>query len=168
MRKYGGSNIAGPAWPPDTGTQRAPAAGGREAQVLSDHGILMKIALFPILCLCIAALGAGRSFAQAPPGWQIRGGYQAPGPILLPPYCYSGRIACVDLAGGQARSARQRRFDALRHAPAVDHAPAATGLWIVPPFAYLPPPTPEDQIQPAYRDHSVIRPEFRNSGQPIQ
>ncbi len=128
----------------------------------------MKVDLLPILCLCIAALGAGRAFAQAPPGWQIRGGYQAPGPILLPPYCYSGRIACADLPGVQARTARQRRFDALRNAPEVDRAPAAASLWIAPPFAYLPPPTAEEQIQPAYREHSVIRPEFKNTGQPIQ
>ena len=128
----------------------------------------MKVTVLSILCLCTAALGAERTFAQAPPGWQIRGGYQAPAPILLPPDCYSGRIACADLPGAQSRSARQRRFDALRNAPEAGHAPAATSLWIVPPHVYLPPPTAEDQIQPAYREHSVIRPEFKNSGQPNQ
>lgn len=128
----------------------------------------MKVALLPVLCLSIAALAPSLSFAQAPPGWQIHGGYQAPAPILLPPNCYTGRIACAGLPETQSRTARQRRFDALRNAPDADRASTPTSPWIVPPHVYLPPPTAEDQIQPAYRERSVIRPEFRNSGQPIQ
>jgi hypothetical protein len=62
-------------------------------------------------------------------------------------------------AGPDVRTAirRERRFDALREEPP---APPV-GLSSDRP---LPPPTPDDQIQPAYRDASRIRQTFERSG----
>jgi hypothetical protein len=57
---------------------------------------------------------------------------------------------------------RQRRFDELRRGPT---APA-TGAPFRPAATSPPKPTPDSQIQPAYRNSSVVRPEFAESGRP--
>jgi len=63
---------------------------------------------------------------------------------------------------------RQRRFDDLRQEPAAAPTGFPASPWLAPPAYYLPPPTPEKHIQPEYRERSVLRPEFRESGQPAQ
>ena len=143
----------------------------------------MNIALQRTLCLPIAILGASHSFAQiapvasigvgsqfpAAPGWGVRGGLPPPGLIASPWGCYPGTAGCIDPSGRRLSLERQRRFDALRQEPANERAGASSSLWLAPPAPrYLPPPTSEDQIQPAYRDSSVVRPEFRDAGTPIQ
>jgi len=58
---------------------------------------------------------------------------------------------------------RQRRLDELRKDPPKIKADATGIPWIEPQARYLPPPTPEKQIQPAYRDRSVLRSEYRDA-----
>ena len=143
----------------------------------------MNIALLRTLCLPIAILGAADSFAQLAPaasfgvggqfpaasGWGVRGGVPPPGLIASPWGCYPGTAGCIDPTGRRLSLERQRRFDALRQEQASERPGASTSLWLAPPAPrYLPPPTSEDQIQPAYRDSSVVRPEFRDAGTPIQ
>ena len=56
---------------------------------------------------------------------------------------------------------RQRRFDNPRQ-----DAPV-TGVLPMPRQWPMPPPTPENEVQPAYRERGSVRPEFRDSGKPI-
>jgi hypothetical protein len=56
---------------------------------------------------------------------------------------------------------RQHRFDLLRQ-----DVPAS-GAAYLPQVRQMPPPTPESEVQPAYRESGAIRPEFRDSGTPL-
>jgi len=88
---------------------------------------------------------------------------------------YIGIVAspwgCSTAWGGCARPTdwrlmleRQRRFDDLRQDSNTAPHFAATNPWHGWSGAPLPPPTPEKHIQPAYRDRSVLRPEYREDG----
>lgn len=78
--------------------------------------------------------------------------------LLESPECGPARPGCKLPPAVRRQVMRQARLEALRDASAgavaamPDHAAPA------------PPPTPEDQIQPAYRDHGTVRPEFSRSG----
>lgn len=100
----------------------------------------------------------------ATPAWSVRGGVARSDLAARRWGCHPGSGACIGGTELRLILERQRRFDFLRNELPADQAPAAGGLWRVPPYAYLPPPTPEDQIVPAYRDRSVLRPEFQDSG----
>lgn len=157
--------------------------------------VAIRIAVLRMLCFACAILCFSQAFAQVGfaasffigrpgmlvPGRAIWGGYPGvaqfgapwggyPGAALFgaPWGCYPGWGGCFGALDLRLMLERQRRFDALRYEPVVDPLLATTGLWRVPPYLYLPPPTPVEQIQPAYRERSVIRPEFRGSGEPIQ
>jgi hypothetical protein len=142
----------------------------------------MRALALPVLFLVCAALFAGRSMAQDTQGAAsgtrapvagaanpvIAGGYRPAWPGAYAGVCYS--IWCAGAGPWQWRTTleRQRRLDELRR----DATPAAVGpapaLWNDPQGIYLPPPTPEKQIQPAYRDRSVLRPEFRDKADSSQ
>ena len=145
--------------------------------------MLNKVRQFVLAtCCCLwAGLPAPEASAQvrnsgwlAPDGsffdtsaWSIPGGAAGPG---LPAHrwvCHPGWGACVGGRELRLILERQHRFDALRNEAPPAQIPLARGLWRVPPLAYLPPPTPLDQIVPAYRDHSLLRPEFQDSGKPL-
>ena len=104
----------------------------------------------------------------ATPAWTVWGGAVRSDLAARRWGCHPGWGAC--LGGTELRLIleRQRRFDSLRNEPPADQAPVTGALWRVPPFAYLPPPTPVDQIVPAYRDRSILRPEFQDSGKSLQ
>jgi len=134
------------------------------------------------LVLVGAATFVGRSMAQDTPaaGSVARepvAGVPAPraasGHRSLWPGGYAGvcyPIWCGGASPWQWRKMleRQRRLDELRKDPAAAATGPAAGPWDEPQGHYLPPPTPEKQIQPAYRDRSVVRPEFRDRSQELQ
>lgn len=97
-----------------------------------------------------AAAGAAWGGYRRP--WMVTGPWEC-----VPPWCAGPYITWSMLE-------RQRRFDELRRATARNPAPAPANLW--PQATQLPPPTPESHIQPAFRDHSVVRPEFDDVGRP--
>ncbi len=148
--------------------------------VLSELSIVRRVVLAMCCCLCVGLL-APQAWAQAriagaltqggpfigAPAWSVWGGAARSGFATHRWVCHPGWGAC--LGGTELRLIleRQYRFDALKNDAQVDQAPLAQGLWGAPPHAYLPPPTPEDQIVPAYRDRSVLRPEFQDSGKPL-
>ena len=103
----------------------------------------------------------------AAPAWSVWGGAVRSDFAARHWGCHPGWGACIGSAELRLILERQRRLDVLRNESAADQAPSAGGLWRVPPYAYLPPPTPEDQIVPAYRDRSVPRPEFQDSGKSL-
>jgi len=124
------------------------------------------------------APGAFAQSADTPQPRQGRAGESAatsrlwigyPGGLLASPWsCRSPGCAGVGTYALWITLERQRRFEDLRQGSAAAQAPVATGLWLPPPGYYLPPPTPEKSIQPQFRDRSVVRPEFRDSGQVIR
>lgn len=127
-------------------------------------------------CLC-AGLHAPQAGAQAgmagslyrggpyvaTPAWSVWGSAARSALATRRWGCHPGWGGCIGGTELRLILERQRRLDVLRNEPPADQAPLAGGLWRVPPFAYLPPPTPEDQIVPAYRDRSILRPEFQDS-----
>ena len=138
--------------------------------------------IVPAMCCCLwAGLPAPQAWAQAriagsltqggpfigAPAWSVRGGAARSGFATHRWVCHPGWGACLGGSELRLMLERQHRFDALRNAAPADQGPVERGLWRVPPHAYLPPPTPLDQIVPAYRDRSVLRPEFQSSGKPL-
>jgi hypothetical protein len=134
-----------------------------------------------VFAAVLAAAGAARSQAQLAAGATIEWGWPGYGPYV--PYSYGpywyGRIgpwgacgpgACVD--NPYLRRAIQRELARLEYLRELEErAPrgfqshrtplyGARGDW--------PPPTPEAQVQPAYRGSGEIRPEFGGAGQPRQ
>lgn len=94
-----------------------------------------------------------------PPGHY---GGRPPTGLIAPPWgCAPGVRNCISQEELRIILERQRRFDILRQ-----DAPAA-GVWPVPQVRQLPPPTPESEVQPAYRGSGAIRPEFNESGTPL-
>ena len=129
----------------------------------------------------LAAVGAAESQAQVAAGATVGWGWPGYGPYG--PYRYGlygyGRIgpwgscgfgACVD--SPYVRRAIRRELEQLEYLRELEERaqwgfpPAGTPLyglrrdWV--------PPTPEAQVQPAYRDSGEIRPEFSRAGQPRQ
>jgi hypothetical protein len=130
-----------------------------------------------ILVLVALAAGPGAALAQA---GVVVGGAVARlpfpyGPVA--PYAYgvyapwgpcpAGR--CADPASVRRYIAREIRFQELRSAA---EAPAGGGFARPgeSPFSaprYLPPPTPDSEIQPRYQGSGDLLPEFREAGQAI-
>jgi hypothetical protein len=94
-----------------------------------------------------------------PPGFHA--GRPPPGLIAPPWGCAPGVRNCISQEELRILLERQRRFDNLRQ-----DAPV-TGVLPMPQQRPMPPPTPENEVQPAYRESGSIRPEFRDSGTPI-
>ena len=110
------------------------------------------------------AIGAGfRGFYGVPYAYGVPFGYGLYDPWFscLPPYF------CRDPWQLRVELERERRMQELREL-ATPSAPRAYGLgdgpwgW----QRYIPPPTPEANIQPAYRGVSQLRPEYEQSAQP--
>ena len=130
----------------------------------------------------VAAAGAVPSHAQLAAratmgwGWPGNGPYA---PYLHGRYWYYGWAspwgpcgagACVD--NPYQRRAIQRELAQLEHLRELEER-AQRGLQsygtpLSGARGDLPPPTPEAQVQPAYRGSGTIRPEFSGSGQPRQ
>ena len=85
-----------------------------------------------------------------------------PAGLIAPPWgCAPGMRNCISREELRIMLERQRRFDLLgQDAP-------ASGAGNLPQVRQLPPPTPDSEVQPAYRDSGSIRPEFRDSGTPL-
>ncbi len=89
------------------------------------------------------------------------------------PYAAWGVCApgpCVDPIEVQRYVARELRLQALRNESPVS-APGGFARPGESPYAaprYLPPATPDSEIQPAYRGSGEVRPEFRDAGQVLQ
>jgi len=121
--------------------------------------------------------GAGAALAQ--PGMVISGAAAMPGLPYGPvaPYAYgmyapwgpcpSGR--CADSASVRRYIAREIRLQELRNAPGVPVGGGFTPPGESPYGAprYLPPPTPESELQPSYRGSGDVRPEYRDAGEAI-
>jgi hypothetical protein len=128
-----------------------------------------------MLCMWLVATGGGQAIAQgtqlyigalpAAPGWTMQGATPVDGRPPIRWGCVPGSPHCVTSEAYRLVLERQRRFETLGQ-DASQAAPPPS-IWRVPQTRYLPPPTPEADIQPAYRDRGVVRPEFRDSGQPI-
>lgn len=129
---------------------------------------MVRLTMLTMCCCLFTGLLAPQAGAQAGvAGSLTRGGAALFDPVTRRWGCHPGWGAC--LGGTELRLIleRQYRFDTLRNEPPAAQVPLAGGLWRVPPHAYLPPPTPGDQIVPAYRDSSVLRPDFQDSGKPL-
>lgn len=131
-----------------------------------------------VVAVVLAAAGSTPSLAQVVAGTAVGWGWPGYGPYL--PYRFwpqwygwsgpCGAGLCVD--NPYLRRAIQREVAQLEflrelegRAQRGDHAYGrplylTRGDW--------PPPTPEAQVQPAYRDSGEIRPEFIATGQPRQ
>jgi hypothetical protein len=79
-------------------------------------------------------------------------------------FCHPVRGGCADAMSLRLVLDRQRRLERLSEADEARFG--ATGTWLGPPVPYRPPPTAADQIQPEYRERSLLRPEFRETGLP--
>ena len=138
--------------------------------------------IVPAMCCCLwAGLPAPQAWAQkriagsltqggpfiGAPAWSVRGGAARSAFASHRWVCHPGWGAGLGGAELRLMLERQHRFDALRNAAPADQGPVERGLWRVPPHVYLPPPTPLEQIMPAYREHSVLRAEFQYSGKPL-
>jgi hypothetical protein len=82
-------------------------------------------------------------------------------PYLVPDPCYPYGT-CTSLL-------REERLQRRRPLAPGESAPAGPDIWgnTGSPWGYvrrLPPPTPESQIQPRYRDSGTIRPEYAGGG----
>jgi hypothetical protein len=127
-----------------------------------------------LVCCAVLLLSPGAAFAQ--PGVVIVGRVGWPWPAYGPywsypygayaPWSACRRGFCPDdlwLLGAIRREMQQEelRRDLERRAGA-GFPQGGESLYGVP--RYLPPPTPESQLQPAYRGSGDVRPEYRNSG----
>lgn len=93
-----------------------------------------------------------------PPGFSAG---RPPAGLIAPPWgCAPGMRNCISQDELRIILERQRRLDSLRR-------DATPGVLLAPQVRTLPPPTPESEVQPAYKGSGSIRPEFRDSGTPI-
>lgn len=102
----------------------------------------------------VLLLAGGVAFAQADAGVAR---------MLESPECGPARPGCQLSPAARRQLLRQARLEGLRQAA---EAPAAASP--ASKQAQLPPPTAEEQIQPAYHEHGLVRPEFRGSGEAIR
>jgi hypothetical protein len=129
----------------------------------------VRSALFAILLLAasrcpaqtVAGAGAQPSSA-APAGTIVQRRQLMPYPV----YLYPGSCFPYGACGSLLWEIRPPRRSAL---PPETARPAEPDIWATSgsPWGYLrrlPPPTPEGQIQPGFRDASTIRPEFGEAG----
>ena len=82
--------------------------------------------------------------------------------------CYPGTRGCISHAELATLLERLRQAEGPGQEQAAAPKVNQTSPWVAPQSRYLPPPTAQDQIMPEYRDRSVVRPEFRDSGTPMQ
>ena len=141
-----------------------------------DSPRAMRHAASLVLCFVLGTMSASGASAQAiftvsshvglevspVPTWSVAVRGVRPGWLAQP--CVPIGPGCVGMADLRSVLERQRRFDILRQDPPPAQTGAAAGIWVVPPRRYLPPPTSEDQILPAYRERSVVRPEWSERG----
>lgn len=129
----------------------------------------------------IAAAGVAPSQAQSAAGATIGWGWPGYGPFVpyrsgaywygwIGPWGPCSVGACVD--NPYLRRAIQRELAQLEHLRELEER-AQRGLQSYGTSLYgargdWPPPTPEAQVQPAYRGSGEIRPEFSGIGQPRQ
>jgi hypothetical protein len=142
---------------------------GRQPARSSDAATLRILGFWFTALACVQAIAQGVPAAplhSISPGAAWIG--RSPAGLIAPPWgCAPGQSDCIGRAELRLILERQRRFELLKQdASGVQPAPVS-GIWQVPQARNLPPPTPESQIQPAYRDSSVVRPEFRDVGMPI-
>jgi len=117
--------------------------------------------LWPALQRAEAATPSSGQPAEAAATVAGRAGGAYAGIVTSPWGCYPGWNGCATPTNWRSLLERQRRFDDLRRDSTTAPHPSATNPWHGWSGAPLPPPTPEKQIQPAYRDRSVLRPEYR-------
>lgn len=119
-----------------------------------------RLLLASVLACALAPARAGGPAAAATVyGWPTWSGAAVIYPWYLPPGPCPGSWAC---AGWGWEDRRPWRRPVAPEQPSFDEQDiwGTTGS----PWGYvrrLPPPTPESQIQPAYRDASTIRPEYQ-------
>lgn len=114
---------------------------------------------------CLAALALGAPAAAAAGGAVIVGPVWPgpwPGWPVASPFVYPGACLPYGRCFGPPWDERRQRQRPMAPDPS---PPADADLWGAAgsPWGYvrrLPPPTPESQIQPRYRDASTIRPEY--------
>ena len=119
-----------------------------------------------LLCALVLAAPLAASAQWAPhhpyPAWGASVVYGHGGPWIggaCGGYAYGYGYGCGLGPDFRIQLRRELRFQALREGDPPATQPA------FPLFQRdLPPPTPESDIQPAYRDASQIRPEFRRPG----
>lgn len=129
----------------------------------------------------LAAAGATPSQAQSAAGATIGWGWPGYGPAVSyrigphwhgwnGPWELCGASACVD--NRYLRRAIQRelaQFEYLRELEQrAQRGFQSSGTPLSGMRGDWPPPTPEAQVQPAYRGSGEIRPEFSGTGQPLQ
>lgn len=129
----------------------------------------------------LAAAGAAPSQAQVATGATIGWGWPGYGPWVpsrygpywnwwIGPRGPCGSSACVD--NPYLRRAIQRELAQLEYLREIEErAQRSLQSYGTPLYGTRgdwPPPTPEAQVQPAYRGSGEIRPEFSGSGQPRQ
>lgn len=136
--------------------------------VASGQGVggaraLAMLAMALTLVLAAGSVAAGMTNVQgtayARPVWP---GYMPGYPVMYPTYLYPGAClpygTCADAWWAERRP--WRRPVAPSQPPVVEQDIwGSTGS----PWGYvrrIPPPTPQNQIQPRYQDASTIRPEF--------
>lgn len=122
------------------------------------------VMLLGVLML-VSANGIAQDIGHLAAGSVRAPGFHAgrpPAGLIAPPWgCAPGMLNCISREELRIILDRQRRFDNLRQ-----DAPAS-GTGYPPQVRQLPPPTPDSEVQPAYRDSGTIRPEFRDSGTPL-
>jgi len=126
----------------------------------------------------LVAAGAAPSQAQVAAGATFRWGWPGYGPWMpsrawpswygwVDPWGPCGASSCVD--NPYLRRAIQRELAQLEHFRELDERAQrdlqAYGTPLHGARSDWPPPTPEAQVQPAYRGSGEIRPEFSGSGQ---
>jgi hypothetical protein len=137
--------------------------------------------LAAVFAAAFAAVGSAESRAQVAAGATTRWGWTGSGndvPYRYGPYWYGGiglwgpcgAGACVD--NPYLRRAIRRELAQLEYLRELEERAqrgfqsSATPLYGA--GGGWPPPTPEAQVQPAYRGSGEIRPEFSRAGQPRQ
>lgn len=131
---------------------------------MTRRGPGLAVAAACAALLAVSALGTARAaaggaavvgVAQVGPVWL------GPGWPVATPWLYPGACLPYGRCFGAPWDERRQR----QRAAAPEPPPADADLWGAAgsPWGYvrrLPPPTPESQIQPRYRDASTIRPEY--------
>ncbi len=134
-----------------------------------------------VFAVVLAAAGVAPSQAEVAAGATVGGGWPGHGSFApnryraywfgwTGPWGPCGAGACVD--DPYLRRAIRRELAHLEHLRDLEER-AQGGLppYAVPPYGVRgdwPPPTPEAQVQPAYRGSGEIRPEFSGVGEPRQ
>lgn len=144
----------------------------------------MHIMRHALACFASAILGAAPGFAAAQGGVAVGGvwarpgygpgvpyvsGVYAPWPLYAPWWGPCGPRFCGDSVALRRYIAQEIRRQEL--AAGADSAGAGgfarPGESPFGPPRYLPPPTPQSEIQPRFQGSGEVLPQFREAGQPI-